>query len=150
MWLVPYARFNIKTSLSKKATIEILHNSIGVEGPESKRKFISGEVTENGFKIKTPGRIIPHESGGGLILIEGKIFEEANGCTVELTISYGKISLILAASAFLIIILMSFLNYIVPLVIIIIYLLMVIEFNMETRDIIADICYLLKGTEFRK
>jgi hypothetical protein len=150
MWLVPYARFNIKTSLSKKAIIDILHNSIGVESSESKRKFISGEITEREFKIKTPGRLIPHEAGSGLFLVEGKIFEESNGCRVEFIISYGKISLLLAISGLLVVILLSFFNYIVLIGVGIIYLLLVIEFNIEIREITADIDYLLKGTDFRK
>jgi len=74
--------FSIITSLDKEAIVERLTNSIGVEGPETKRKIVCGQVNEKEFRVTFITN--PKTENPGRLTLEGKIKTWLKGTKVEI------------------------------------------------------------------
>jgi hypothetical protein len=94
MRLVPIQKFVIRSPLDKKTINEILANSIGVEGPETKRKFVSGNVKNDYFQIRVEAK--NWSDIKGYLTLRGKILENKEGCKLEVNIGLEMFPVILA------------------------------------------------------
>jgi hypothetical protein len=82
MKLLPFQKIIIKSPLDKKNINEILVNSIGVEGPETKRKFVSGVVKDDYFRIRVEAK--NWSDVKGYLNLNGKVISIDSGAKVEL------------------------------------------------------------------
>ena len=157
MKFIPNQRFSFNTPLANNEVTEILNNSIGIQDPVTKVKFISGFSTNKDFKIKA---YVPtwNEEGNYSLILEGQIFKNEKGCKIEIRIRINIFHGVILSLSFLVFTILSLVSLTRALltknltpglfsfpVLVFIYFFVISDYTSRANIIKEDILRILKG-----